>query len=157
MITVSVFVDGKQVAQYQEDGSREISIGRSPGCVIRLADPSVSRLHAVINQTEGNWVLEKKATLGSLIVNGGEIENAILAGGEELVVSTFVLRVNIEGKSAPALDNATGFEDSKASVHEPAAGDKTQAMTAEPAASDEFGALSKNKGCECCSCWFFAL
>ena len=105
MIQISIFVDGKQISQVRENPGKEISIGRSPGCLVRLPDPGVSRLHASIRHGSNGWVLEKKSSFGSLTLNGEEVENAILQGGEEIVVANFVLRVNIE-EEAPRVTEA---------------------------------------------------
>lgn len=97
MLHVSVFQNGNAVLEIEEKGDREITIGRSPGCVIRLDEPNVSRLHAVIFHQTGQWVIEKKSSFGQLQVNGQEVENAILQGGEEIAIASFTLRTNTEG------------------------------------------------------------
>jgi pSer/pThr/pTyr-binding forkhead associated (FHA) protein len=125
MIQVSIFVDGKQISQVTEQAGKELSIGRSPGCLVRLPDPGVSRLHASIKFGPNGWVLEKKSSFGSLTVNGEEVENAILQGGEEIVIATFVLRINIDDEPrkqvtqaapAPILNNDSEQEDSQAYI-----------------------------------------
>src|SRR3990167_8481577 len=95
MIQFSIFVDGRQVSAVSEAEGKEISIGRSPGCVIRLPDPAISRLHAAVKHSRSGWVLEKRTQYGGLSVNGQEVENAILQGGEEIMIANFVIRVNV--------------------------------------------------------------
>lgn len=120
MIQVSLFENGQKVNEWSVEESKEVSIGRAPACLIRLSDPNISRLHAVMRSGPAGWVLEKKSNYGQLVVNGQEVENAILQGGEEVVVSNYVLRVNIVGEesAAPAMDLATN--NAKADEPEPA-------------------------------------
>ena len=113
MINISIFLDGQQIGEFEGKEDTEISIGRSPGCIVRLPDTSVSRLHAIIRYTDENiWLIEKKTTSNTLLLNGEEIENAILEGGEEIFVSNFTLRINItENQEKLSLDAAMGTTD----------------------------------------------
>lgn len=122
MIAISLYLDGRLISEIREDGSREISIGRSPGCIVRLPDPTVSRLHAVINYTDVGYVLDKKSPVGSLTVNGEEVENAILQGGEEIAIANIILRVNLEidqevSASSIPLDAGDDREPSRTSLN----------------------------------------
>lgn len=100
MIKIALFQDGKPVGEFSCDRGKEISIGRAPACTIRLADPTISRLHAIIRFAPAGWIIEKKSNYGQLAVNGEEIENAILQGGEEIVVLAYILRVNLDEEGA---------------------------------------------------------
>ncbi len=122
MLTISIFMDGAQVSEIEEEGAREISIGRAPGCIIRLPDVSISRLHATLRLLEEGWKIEKESTSGSLAVNGTEVENAILHGGEEIVVGAYSLRINIideknmeDSPESPA-ESESNEEDSETKV-----------------------------------------
>lgn len=97
MIKISVFYDGNEVKEFESKGETEIAIGRAQGCTLHLDEPSISRLHAVIRQANGAWLIERKANFGAVLLNGQEVENAPLEGGEEISIGKFVLRVNIEG------------------------------------------------------------
>lgn len=97
MIKILIFQDGKPISEFsQTDGRREISIGRAPGCLIRLDDDAISRLHAIIRQAQGQWIVERRANFGAVLVNGQEVENAVLQGGEEIQVGPYSLRVQLD-------------------------------------------------------------
>lgn len=99
MIRISVFYDGNPVTEFEQSGDKEITIGRAPGCAVRLDDPSISRLHALVRAQGGSWVLERKASFGAVLLNGQEVENAPLEGGEEITIGKFVLRIDMDEKS----------------------------------------------------------
>ena len=98
MMRITVYYDGKAVREsdYSEATVREITIGRAPGCLLRLDEATVSRLHAVILWKGSSWVIERKASFGAVRVNGEEVENAPLQGGEEITIGKFSLRTQIE-------------------------------------------------------------
>lgn len=97
MIKISVYFEDNLVTEFEQAQERDITIGRAPGCAIHLDEPSVSRLHVLIKAQGGRWTLERKANFGAVLLNGQEIENAPLEGGEEITIGKFSLRVNIEG------------------------------------------------------------
>ncbi len=97
MIRISVYYEENSVKEFEQaDGGKEITIGRAPGCSIHLDEGSVSRLHALIRFHNGGWLLERKASFGAVLLNGQEVENAPLEGGEEITVGKFSLRVNLD-------------------------------------------------------------
>jgi pSer/pThr/pTyr-binding forkhead associated (FHA) protein len=103
MIRISVYYDGKAVNEFEQAaGDKEITIGRAPGCSVRLDEASVSRLHAVIRHQGNSWILERKASFGAVLMNGQEVENARLEGGEEVVIGKFSLRIDVQGDAAAA-------------------------------------------------------
>lgn len=115
MIRISVFYDGKAVTEFEQAaGDKEITIGRAPGCSVRLDEASVSRLHVLIRHANNAWVLERKASFGAVLLNGAEVENARLEGGEEISIGKFSLRIDIEGEAAP--DEAAAADKSSSSV-----------------------------------------
>lgn len=101
MIRISVFYDGEPVKDFEQgEVDKEITIGRSAGCAIQLDETSISRLHALVRFQAGSWILERKANFGAVLLNGQEVENAPLEGGEEITIGKFVLRVNIENEGS---------------------------------------------------------
>lgn len=101
MIRLTVLYEAKPVQEFEQgENPREITIGRAAGCLIRLDEATVSRLHAVVRFANGRWVLERKASFGAVRVNGEEVENAPLQGGEEISVGKFLIRVSIEAGQA---------------------------------------------------------
>lgn len=114
MIRISVYSQGNAAFEVNESGDKEITIGRSPGCIVRLDEPNVSRLHAAIFKQSGQWIVEKKSSFGQLQVNGQEVENAFLHGGEEVAIASFVLRINLDDANASA-ESDSGVAESEPS------------------------------------------
>lgn len=104
MIKISVYYEDRSVTEFEQSDEKDISIGRAAGCSIPIDEASISRLHAVIRYIDDKWVLERKANFGAVLLNGQEVENAALEGGEEITIGKFSLRVNIdyEGGGAEA-------------------------------------------------------
>jgi pSer/pThr/pTyr-binding forkhead associated (FHA) protein len=105
MIKISVYYEDKLVTEFEQANEKDISVGRAAGCSIQLDEASISRLHAVIRREQGSWILERRASFGAVLLNGNEVENAPLEGGEDIAIGKFNLRVNIESGSrevAPA-------------------------------------------------------
>ena len=107
MIKFGLYKDGAVIGEYKHDGkSREITIGRAPGCNIRLDDPAVSRLHSVVSLRNNQWVIEKKTNGGTLLINGLDVQDAPLTGGEEITINMFSLRTELpEQQQAAATGN----------------------------------------------------
>jgi pSer/pThr/pTyr-binding forkhead associated (FHA) protein len=97
MIKISVYYEDRLVTEFEQADTKDVSIGRAAGCSIPLDEASISRLHAVIRYQDGGWLLERKANFGAVLMNGQEVENAPLEGGEEITIGKFSLRVNLEG------------------------------------------------------------
>lgn len=100
MIKISVFYEDKNVTEFQQEDTKDITIGRAAGCSVHLDEASISRLHALISFKNGSWNLIRKANFGAVLLNGQEIENAPLEGGEEITIGKFSLRVNIGEEQA---------------------------------------------------------
>src|ERR1700733_6843486 len=110
MIKISVFSDDNGLpTELEFPGDKDITIGRAQGWSIHLDETAISRLHAGITPANGGFVLERKAQFGSVLLNGQEVENAPLEGGEEITIGKFRLRINIEavGQNAGASKQAT--------------------------------------------------
>lgn len=114
MIKISIYYEDNLVKEFEQSDSKDITIGRAAGCSIQLDEGSISRLHALIRVSGGNWSVERRANFGAVQVNGQEVENAPLEGGEEITIGKFSLRVNIESSQAStsrAVVAAGGDED----------------------------------------------
>jgi pSer/pThr/pTyr-binding forkhead associated (FHA) protein len=105
MIKISVFYEDNSVSEFQQEDTKDITIGRAAGCSVHLDEASVSRLHALIAFKNGTWSLIRKANFGAVLLNGQEIENAPLEGGEEITIGKFSLRVNL-GEEQPVAGKA---------------------------------------------------
>lgn len=84
---------------YQFLPSQQIRIGRDPTCEIVVANPTVSRVHAVIYHDGKGWVLTDPGSVTGVFRNGGRITSAMVVGssavwlgkpkvGERLVMVT---------------------------------------------------------------------
>jgi pSer/pThr/pTyr-binding forkhead associated (FHA) protein len=68
-------------------------IGRSPGCEIRLPDPSLSKFHAsLVRTTLGVWVVDLLGTSG-IQVNRKRLRCSRLADGDELAIGQHRFRL----------------------------------------------------------------
>ncbi len=82
MIKISVFYEDRSVTEFQQEDTKDITIGRAAGCSVQLDEASISRLHALISYKNGQWNLVRKASFGAVLLNGKEIENVPFEGGE---------------------------------------------------------------------------
>lgn len=78
-----------------------VRLGRAPENDIRLADPSVSRFHAVIERSPDGWLVRDLGSTNGTRHNGARVERAPLAAGDRLVLGTFDLAVEVAGAPAP--------------------------------------------------------
>ncbi|HEY8278190.1 MAG TPA: FHA domain-containing protein [Bdellovibrionota bacterium] len=101
MIRISVYNADSLIKEFESGEDKEISIGRAAGCSIQLDEASISRLHAVIFPIDGGWTLQRKANFGAVLLNGTEVENAPLEGGEEIKIGNFSLRVQLDAGASP--------------------------------------------------------
>jgi pSer/pThr/pTyr-binding forkhead associated (FHA) protein len=81
--------------------SRVLSlVGRSPGCVPYLYDPSVSWLHCSLVRTPlGIWVVDLLGR-GGIAINGVNVRFARLADGDELGVGYHLIRARLDNPAA---------------------------------------------------------
>ena len=78
----TLVVDGTR----HELGKREMTLGRSRECDIRIDDPNVSRRHAEIRQEGGEyWIVDLGSTNG-IEVNGKRVDRARLSDADRIVV-----------------------------------------------------------------------
>ena len=104
---------------------RTISIGRSESSGIVLKYPSVSREHAQINSSGGQYFIRDLKSNNGTFVNGRIVsEKQALKSGDVIQISNFEMKFDIAGKDAGdpkskhqksssplQTDTATGFMD----------------------------------------------
>jgi hypothetical protein len=97
---LAMFADGrKRVIKLDKGWSR---IGRSRSADIRLDDPTVSRRHAVVVQTqEGELRVLDDRSLNGIYVNGEKVDWSAVTDGDSLQVGRYSLHV-IESAGLPA-------------------------------------------------------
>ena len=64
------------------------TIGREPDNAIQLADPEVSKHHAIIHTLPGGWEIEDRSSRNGTFVNGKQIRRAILQNCDQLRIGT---------------------------------------------------------------------
>jgi pSer/pThr/pTyr-binding forkhead associated (FHA) protein len=72
----------------------QLTVGRAPGCDLRLDDPKVSRQHATLEPLDGVLLVYDQASLNGTWVNGARITcSAALRSGDRLRIggSVFVV------------------------------------------------------------------
>ncbi len=79
------------VGPYRVDGPA--SVGRSAGCDIVLADPSVSRQHAQLDIRDGALVVRDAGSTNGTYVNGKPVQEASLRSGDVVSFGKKSLRV----------------------------------------------------------------
>jgi signal transduction histidine kinase len=85
----------------------EVTIGRSRQNDIQLEDPSVSRIHATLTLTDGDYVIEDSGSLHGITVNGKPVRRLSLSPNDVIQVGIYSLRfVTAE----PATPEATSHE-----------------------------------------------
>jgi len=87
--------------------NREIRIGRSPACHIRLQNDRVSRNHAAIEPTPEGFLLTDLGSGNGTFVNGNRIERKLLAPGDQITICDVLLRFESDEAAAPPPPAAT--------------------------------------------------
>jgi Nif-specific regulatory protein len=96
-------------------------IGRGTECSIHLLDPISSRVHAVLEHQDGNWLIRDASSRNGTYVNGQKIDEATLADGHTVRVggSEFTFHLTTE---PPTLENPGSLNQSHTIVKELALG-----------------------------------
>ena len=69
-----------------------VLIGRSRRCDYIVADPSVSRRHALLLRREGGWQLYDLGSTNGTRVNGWRVDRAVLRDGDEVELGALRFR-----------------------------------------------------------------
>lgn len=85
--------------------SDPMTIGRSSKCDIVIAHPSISKVHASIEQVaQGRWRITDLDSKNGLVVTGVREKRVILTGSEVVQLGEAVLKVDLKGsRSVPKL------------------------------------------------------
>ncbi len=90
MARLDIYVNYERQASIKLEGV-EVRVGRDPNCVVQIADPRVSRCHAVISQENGNHVIENFSANGTK-VNGRNLDSRqTLIAGDAIFISSYIL------------------------------------------------------------------
>jgi pSer/pThr/pTyr-binding forkhead associated (FHA) protein len=86
----------------------ELSVGRDPGCLLRLDDPKVSRRHATLHPSAGGITIRDEGSLNGTWVNDGRIAGSrALAAGDRVRIGGYGLPVGTTTEAEPAGSGAT--------------------------------------------------
>jgi pSer/pThr/pTyr-binding forkhead associated (FHA) protein len=87
---------------------RQLTIGRDPRCGMVLADPLVSARHAAIRRAPQGYELTDLGSTHGTFVNGQEVEQALLRGGERLRLGDSELVFVVPGAQPPSPQPMSG-------------------------------------------------
>lgn len=69
----------------------EVHIGRELDNTLRLADPSISRHHAVLRRTADGWEVQDLQSSNGVLVNGARVSSATLRDGDRVTLGQIQL------------------------------------------------------------------
>jgi len=76
-------------------GSTPLVVGRLPECAVVLGDTNVSRRHAQVALEEGEIVVTDLGSTNGTFLNGRRVTRAVARSGDEVVIGTSRLRVEV--------------------------------------------------------------
>lgn len=92
LLRLEVFHQGELLKEVPWDGET-LWVGRGEECGIRLDDRAISRKHAVLRHTENGFEFEKKSKFGDARMDGRDVEQLTLHGGECLSLGSYEIHV----------------------------------------------------------------
>ena len=101
-LTVVTGADAGRIIPLREG---ETTIGRSAGCLCRLDDLLVGRLHAIVAGAGGRWTLLDQADADSTSVNGRPVVQAEIHDGDEIGIGGVILRFQYSPAPASRPEN----------------------------------------------------
>ncbi len=87
MVSLSIILNGNKILEFTINQQR-ITIGRAPNCDIVLTDPTVSRVHAIIEKGQSEYILRDQSTNGTFIKNR-RITIHKLSDGDEFQIGPY--------------------------------------------------------------------
>jgi MoxR-like ATPase len=117
MPTVKI-IEGEHAGRLIDITTPEITIGRDPDCHWQLDLPSVSRHHARIYSTNGQWRIKDLASANGTKRNGREIDDVELRNGDRVAIGDIPVLFENPNQPAPVAPVITGAADIQATVQE---------------------------------------
>ena len=99
------FLKGSE-AEFEFTPDMAVTIGRAADSVVHLNDQHVSRRHATVACIEGHWTLLDNGSRHGTLINGTLLpaqDPCVLAHGDQLGISSYVLRVDLGGEALTLL------------------------------------------------------
>jgi pSer/pThr/pTyr-binding forkhead associated (FHA) protein len=111
ILLLRVYLGESEVERRAFTIKRTISIGRDAYTDVYLEDPTVSRLHAVIERRDGDFLLSDRSSNGTL-VNGSKVvvEHHLLFDKDEVTVGRYRVMIEIHTDSKESLYNQAKSE-----------------------------------------------
>ncbi|MES2640446.1 MAG: AgmX/PglI C-terminal domain-containing protein [Myxococcota bacterium] len=107
VLTFEIF-NGGEFLRREELSAESVTIGKGPAAMLRIEDPSLQDLHAVLNVNEDGTVqLLDLVGDQSTQVNGASVSNVVLSNGDTLGFGAVRVVVRITDSAAFADDEAT--------------------------------------------------
>ena len=79
------------------DPSKPFTIGRKSDNVLQFDNLMVSRYHAVLNFTDGKWILQSLTQNSITMLNGKDVTTAVLNDGDVILIGPRQLRATLRG------------------------------------------------------------
>ncbi len=83
---------------------RTVTIGRSPGNLVRIHDEQASRRHAAITRRFGRYFLRDLKSLNGVMVDGHIVTHAELQDNSRIRIGATVIRFNVDPESPPTFE-----------------------------------------------------
>ena len=98
--------NGDQLVRREELRAESVTIGKGPAAMLRVEDPALHDLQAVLNVNEdGSVHLLDLVGDGSTKVNGEAVSNVVLRSGDAVTIGTIRITIQIPDGAA-ALEQA---------------------------------------------------
>ncbi len=85
-------MSGGQNGRIFELNATRLTLGRNPECDLVIEAEGVSRVHALLVQSEGAWFIRDNKSKNGLYVNGELLKESWLESGDIVQIGTFVFR-----------------------------------------------------------------
>ena len=79
------------------DPSKPFTIGRKSDNLLQFDNLMVSRYHAVLNFTDGKWILQNLSQNSITMLNGKDVKTAIINDGDIILIGPRQLRATLRG------------------------------------------------------------
>ena len=79
------------------DPSKPFTIGRKSDNILQFDNLMVSRYHAVLNFTDGKWILQSLTQNSITMLNGKDVTTAAISDGDVIHIGPRQLRATLRG------------------------------------------------------------
>ena len=134
------FTSGEHAGRSEEYASTAITIGREPDNVLVLETGGVSRYHALMSSTSGNWSISDLNSTNGIKINGVRKKTSKLNEGDTVTVGEHVFVVSQIADSPAASDVLDKFKTPLFNAQNNESSDKNK-----PAASNKGKKLFSNR------------